>query len=133
VYDFCKILHDVKTIAVVGISHNPNRTSRDIAAFLQMKNYRVVGVNPATPEIEGMEVFKSLKDIPFKIDLVNVFRKSKDIAELIPDVIDINPDYLWLQLGIRNDEAVKPVLEIGIKCVQDYCIKVEYLNCFGWE
>jgi len=133
VHGFCKILHHVKTIAVVGISHNPYRTSRDIATFLQSKNYRVVGVNPATPEIEGMEVFKSLKDIPFKIDLVNVFRKSEDIAELIPDVLEINPDYLWLQLGIRNDEAVKPVLEKGIECVQNYCIKVEYLNCFGWK
>lgn len=131
--DFCKILRDVKTIAVVGVSHNSNRTSRDIASFLQSKNYRVVGVNPATPAIEGMKVFPNLEAIPFKIDMVNVFRKSEDIEELIPSVLAIKPDYLWLQLGIRNDDAVNPVLEKGIKCIQDYCIKVEYLNCFGWN
>ncbi len=129
--DFCKILKEVKTIAVVGISHNPYRTSRDIAAFLQSKNYRVVGVNPATPDIEGMEVYSSLTEIPFDVDLVNVFRKSEDVPELISDIIKIAPKYLWLQLGIKNSKAINIAEENGIYCVQDYCIKVEYWNCFG--
>ena len=131
--NFCKILKDVKTIAVVGISHNPNRTSRDIAAFLQSKNYKVVGVNPATPEIEGMEVYSSLTKIPYHVELVNVFRRSDNILELIPDVLQIMPKYLWLQLGIRNDEAIHTAIAKGITCIQDCCIKVEYLHCFGWD
>jgi len=127
--DVCKILNETKTIAVVGISSNPSRTSRDIASYLQMNDYKVVGVNPGKPKIEGMEVFASLKDIPFEIDIVDVFRRSEDIPQLIPDVLAVKPKVLWLQLGIRNDEAVQPVIETGITAVQDTCIKIAHMYC----
>jgi len=128
---FCEILSEVKTIAVVGISRDEYKTSRRIAAFLQSKNYKVVGVNPAASNIEGMEVYPSLTDIPYSIDLINVFRRSEDIPELIPAIVEVKPKYLWLQLGIRNDEAILPAKESGIICIQDYCIKIEYFNCSG--
>ena len=128
--DICKILEESKTIAVVGISSNPNRTSRMIADFLIRKGYNVVGVNPGKPKIEGIEVFANLKDIPFEIDIIDVFRKPEDIPQIIPDVLAVNPKVLWLQLGIRNDDAVKPVVEKGIKTVQDRCIKIEHGMCF---
>ena len=128
--DICNILEESKTIAVVGISSNPNRTSRMIADFLIGNGYTVVGVNPGKPKIEGIEVFANLKDIPFEIDIVDVFRKPEDIPQIIPDVLAVNPKVLWLQLGIRNDEAVEPIVEKGIKTVQDRCIKIEHGMCF---
>lgn len=128
--DICNILEESKTIAVVGISSNPNRTSRMIADFLIGNGYTVVGVNPGKPKIEGIEVFANLKDIPFEIDIVDVFRKPEDIPQIIPDVLAVNPKVLWLQLGIRNNEAVEPVVEKGIKTVQDRCIKIEHGMCF---
>lgn len=128
--DVCQILDETKNIVVVGISSNPSRTSRMIADFLIRNGYNVVGVNPGKPKIEGIDVYTSLKDIPFKIDIVNVFRKSEDIQQLIPDVLAVNPKVLWLQLGIRNDEAVAPVIEKGIVTIQDKCIKIEHGICF---
>lgn len=125
----CDILKEIKKIAVVGISKDAEKTSRIVAKFLQDKGYEVVGVNPATPTIEGMEVYPSLKDIPFEVDLVDVFMRAERIPQIIPDVISINPKYLWLQLGIRNDEAVKPAIEANIHTVQDKCLKIEYNNC----
>lgn len=127
--DICKILADSKTIAVVGISSNPTRTSRMIANYLQIAGYNVVGVNPGKPKIDGIDVYAKLTDIPFEIDIVDVFRKPKDIPQIIPDVLASNPKVLWLQLGISNDEAVQPCIEKGITTIQDKCIKIEHSIC----
>ena len=120
------ILSNAKTIAVVGISHNADRTSRVIAEFLVKAGYEVVGVNPAISKAGNITVYKTLNDIPFEIDIVNVFRRSETISEIIPDVINKKPKVLWLQEGIRNDEAVKPAKEAGIEVIQDSCIAVFY-------
>ena len=127
--DVCKILKESKTIAVVGISSNPTRISRMIANYLQNAGYYVVGVNPGKPIINGMDVYAKLTDIPFEIDIVDVFRKPEDIPQLIPDVLASNPEVLWLQLGISNDEAVQPCIEKGITTIQNMCIKIEHSMC----
>jgi predicted CoA-binding protein len=127
--EICEILESAKTIAVIGVSSNPNRTSRMIASYLKNANYKVVGVNPGKPKIEGMEVYAKLTDIPFEIDIVDVFRKPEDIPQIIDDVLAVNPKVLWLQLGIRNDEAVKPCIDKGIITIQDKCIKIEHNMC----
>ncbi len=128
--DYCKILKETKTIAVVGISRNPYKTSHSIAQFLRRVGYTVYGVNPNMDrEIEGIKVYKSLRDIDGKIDIVNVFRRSEDIPEIIDDVLAVNPKVLWLQLGIQNDVAVKPVKEKGIITIQNTCIMVAYNSC----
>jgi hypothetical protein len=121
-----EILKESKTIAVVGISNKPERDSGRIALFLKNKGYNVVGVHPFQKDFEGIKVYRNLKEIEFPIDIVDVFRNSASIPQLIPDVLDIKPKVLWLQLGIRNDEAVKPVLDAGIEVVQDKCIAMEY-------
>lgn len=126
----CEILKEAKTIAVVGISSNPDRTSRRIAEFLLDKGYTVVGVNPAIVQAGDIKVYPSLAEIPFDIDIVDVFRKPEDINHIIPDLLVKNPKVLWLQLGIRNDEAVSPAVRAGIITIQDKCIKIEYNNCF---
>ncbi len=130
--DYCDILKNAGTIAVVGISTNPNKTSRNIARYLVSQGYKVVGVNPNcnSEELDGIQMFKSLKDVPVKIDIVNVFRRSEDIPDIIGGVLEVNPGVLWLQLGIKNDEAVKPVSDAGIKVVQDECIYVQHSHCF---
>jgi predicted CoA-binding protein len=128
----CELLKKSKTIAVVGISRNPNRISRGIADYLVQNGYHVVGVNPNIyfNDADGIVVYNSLSEIPHKIDIVNVFRKSEDIPTIIADVIAVMPKSLWLQLGIRNDDAVSIVAEKGIQVVQDNCIKVCHSFCF---
>ncbi|MFA7229432.1 MAG: CoA-binding protein [Melioribacteraceae bacterium] len=125
----CKLLSETETIAVVGLSDNPDRTSRQIAEFLLSKGYKVVGVNPLINKSGEIMVFPDLTSIPFKIDIVDVFRRSETIPDLIEEVIQKNPKALWLQQGIRNDEAVKPVQSEGIFTIQDKCIAVYYNLC----
>jgi predicted CoA-binding protein len=124
----CEILKKYKTIAVVG--YKPGKISGDIAHLLSENGYDVVGVNPVFKGESPIKVYSSLKEIPHKIDIVDVFRRSEFIPDLIPDVLEIKPKVLWLQLGIRNDEAVLPALENGIAVIQDTCIKVEFFRCF---
>ncbi len=127
----CEILETSKTIAVVGISSNPMRTSRDIAEYLRRNGYDVVGVNPNKKfnDANGIKVYNSLLEIPYKIDIVNVFRRSEDIPYIIPDVLKIKPNVLWLQLGIQNDKAVEDVIKQGIETIQNTCIKVAHSFC----
>jgi predicted CoA-binding protein len=125
----CKLLSEAETIAVVGLSDNPGRTSRQIAEFLVAKGYKVVGVNPLIKKSGEIPVYPDLASIPFDIDIVDVFRRSENIPELINDVLVKNPKALWLQQGIRNDDAVRPVIEKGIFTIQDKCIAVYYNLC----
>lgn len=127
--NICKLLKNSKRIAVIGLSRNPDKISRIIAEFLIDKGYEVYGVNPNFSEADKIKVFPKLTDIPYDIDIVNVFRKSDDIPEIIPEVLEKNPKSLWLQQGIRNDIAVKPVVEKGILTIQDKCIMVYYNFC----
>ncbi len=130
--DFCKLLKEAEVIAVVGFSGDSSKTSRRIAEYLNASGYKVYGVNPNLKpgEISGICVLKNLKDIPEKVDIVDVFRKSEAISEIVPDVLEINPKILWLQQGIRNDKAVKPAIEKGIITIQDRCIFVQHKSCF---
>ena len=129
VKNICQLLSESKRIAIVGISKNPAKTSRNIAEYLKRNRYEVVGVNPTASEIEGFEVFQTIEDIPGEIDIINVFRRSEDIPEIIEGVLLKNPKALWLQLGIQNDEAVAPAIDAGIFTVQNKCIFVEHGNC----
>lgn len=125
----CEIFKEIKSIAVVGISDKIDRDSGRIASFLKEKGFDVVGVHPTLNEVFNIKVYKSLKDIPLKIDLVNVFLSSDKIPFIVNDIKEIKPKYLWLQLGIRNDEAVKQLIKDGIYVIQNACIAVVYRNC----
>ena len=132
-YNTCELLKKSKNIAIVGISQNSARISRVIADYLLRKGYNIFGVNPNTSFIDagGITIYNSLKEIPLEIDIVDVFRKSEDIPSIVEDVISINPKAVWLQLGIRNDEAAKKIEDKGIKVIQDTCIKVYHSMCFN--
>lgn len=131
--EVCEILKSSKNIAVVGLSDNPTRTSFEIAHMLLRNGFNVVGVNPLINKSGEIEVYPNLTSVPFKIDIVNVFRRSEYIPEIIDDVIKVKPKALWLQQGIRNDEAVKPVVENGIIAFQDMCIAVYFNLCKAYQ
>ncbi len=124
-------LRTAKTIAVLGFSKNPYKTSREIASFLKNKGFQVIGINPTIydDEIDGIKIYKSLRDFKEEIDIINVFRRSEDIPAIIDDVIYSNPKILWLQQGIRNDSAVQIVKSKGIIVYQDMCIAVYCSLC----
>ena len=125
----CEILKEAKTIAVIGISNKPGRDSGRIALFLKDRGYNVMGVNPVQKDFEGIKIYQKLTDIEQDIDIVDVFRNSNSIPDLILDVLIKKPKVLWLQLGIKNDEAVKPAEEEGIQIIKDKCIAIEYNFC----
>ncbi len=126
----CEILKNAGSIAVVGFSSDPNKTSREIADFLVDNGFNVVGVNPNFEGETDMPVYSSLMDVPFEIDIANVFMRSENIDLINKDVLNKKPKVLWLQLGIRNDEAVVPAEKTGITIVQDECIKINHYHCF---
>ena len=125
----CSLLSESRTIAVVGLSDNPDRTSRQIAEFMSAKGYKIVGVNPLINKSGGIDVYPDLASVPFEIDIVDVFRRSETIPDIIDAVLKCRPKALWLQQGVRNDAAVKPVEEKGIQVIQDKCIAVYYNLC----
>lgn len=127
--NICDLLKASKHICVVGISDKPGRDSGRIALMLKYEGYHVTGVHPVIREFAGIKVYPSLHDVPGDIDIVDVFMNAKRIPEIIDDVLAVKPKALWLQLGIRNDEAVAPVQEAGIITIQDHCIAIEYRFC----
>lgn len=119
-----QILVDTKTIAMVGASANPEKTSHGIMKKLQSVGYRVIPVNPSETEILGEKCYASLTDIPEKIDLVNVFRKAETTAPIAHEAVKIKAKCLWLQLGIINDETAIIAKQGGLTVVMDSCIAV---------
>lgn len=129
--DICEILKYSKTIAVVGISSKIGRISRTVAEYLSGNNYTVYGINPnkSFTEMNGIPVFNNLSEVPGKIDIVDVFRKSEDIPTILEDVIAVKPKILWMQLGIEHESAAEILKRNGIQVIQNRCIKIEHGNC----
>ena len=122
-------LKKAKTIAVVGISDKTDRSSYLIAQGLQKNGYRVIPVNPrlAGTELLGEKVFSSIKDIPFHIDIVDIFRRSEFLADVARDFIETDADVFWAQLGLQSQEAEQILRTAGkSKIVMNRCIKIEY-------
>jgi uncharacterized protein len=120
------ILKESKIIAVVGLSANGSKPSYDVARYLIAHGYRVVPVNPAYDEVLGETSYKSLLDIPFDVDIVDVFRKTEDIPPVVDDAIEKKAKTVWLQLGLVHDEAAEKAQKAGLKVVQDRCMKIEH-------
>ena len=126
------ILRDVKTIAMVGASAKWNRPSFFAMKYLQDKGYRVIPVNPgqAGKEILGEKVYASLAEIPEKIDMVDIFRNSEAAAPVVEEAIALKEDkgieVVWMQLGVRNDDAAERAEAAGLKTVMNRCPKIEY-------
>jgi O-acetylhomoserine (thiol)-lyase len=122
------ILATVRTIAMVGVSSNWNRPSYFVMKYLQGKGYRVIPVNPglAGQELLGERVYASLRDIPDRVDMVDVFRNSNAVGPVMDDAIAIGAGVVWMQLGVRNDEAAAKGEAAGIEVIMDRCPKIEF-------
>jgi predicted CoA-binding protein len=123
-----EILENTKTIAVVGISDKPDRASYGVSAQMQRRGYKVVPVNPALQQVLGETCYPSLREIPFPVDLVNVFRASEFVPAIVEDAIAIGAKYLWLQEGVTHPEAAAHAEASGIRSVADLCLYKEHLR-----
>jgi uncharacterized protein len=117
-----QLLTDATTIAVVGASSNPDKASHGIMQKLQKVGYRVIPVNPREAEVLGEKSYPSLIDIPERIDIVDVFRRSEDAPSIADEAITIGAKALWLQAGIANEEAAARATAAGLRVVMDACI-----------
>ena len=134
--DELRTLLDYQTIAVVGCSATPGKAAHEIPAYMQRHGYRVIPVNPYHDEILGETAYDSLADVPEDIDLVNVFRPSSEAGGVVDAAIERaagrgDVKAVWLQLGIRDDDAANRAEEAGLDFVQNKCYKVEHARLVG--
>ncbi len=125
-----EILSKNKTVAVIGMSKNPEKDAYRIPEYLKKKGYRIIPVNPTADEILGEKAYKKVTDIPDQLDIVDVFRPSEDVPNYVDDVISKRPKVFWLQLGIENTTAEEKVASAGIKVVFDRCMMAEHKRLF---
>ena len=126
-----RVLKQTKIIAVVGLSANWWRPSYFAAKYLQEHGYRIVPVNPQYQEILNEKCYPSLRDIPFKVDVVDCFRKSEEIPALADAAVAIGAKVLWMQLGVIHHEAARKAAAAGLEVVMDRCMKIEHGRLFG--
>jgi len=126
-----RILKTNRVIAVVGLSADWFRPSYFAAKYMIEHGYTVIPVNPRYDTILGQKCYKSLRDIPVKVDIVDCFRKTQDIMPIAEDAIAIGAKVLWQQLGVMNTEAAKKAEAGGLEAVVDRCLKIEHGRLFG--
>jgi len=121
-----ELLTNTKTIAVVGLSSNPLRPSFGVSQYMQRKGYRIIPVNPNERTVLGEKAYSSLAEIPYRIDLVDVFRRSEFVPEIVDEVIQLKIPALWLQEGVIHHAAANKARDSGIFVVMDKCILKEH-------
>lgn len=126
-----RILHENKTIAVVGLSAKWHRPSYFAAKYLQDHGYRIIPVNPNYDEILGERCYPGLSDIDEPVDVVDVFQRSEVVMPFAQQAVDIGAKVLWLQLEVVNEEAAQHARTNGLEVVMDRCMKIEYARLFG--
>lgn len=118
-----KILTTSKTIAVVGLSNNPERPSYDVANYLKDHGYRIIPVNPTIKEALGEKAYPSLKEIPERVDVVQIFRRPEDVPAVVDDAIAIGAKVVWMQPGAENEDAAAKAEAAGLKAVVGACMR----------
>ena len=126
-----RILKENRVIAVVGLSAEWHRPSYFAAKYMQEHGYRVIPVNPKYESVLGEKCYKSLREIPERVDIVDVFRKTRDVMPIAEEAIAIGAKVLWQQLGVRNEEAAAKARAAGLETVLDRCVKIEHGRLFG--
>ncbi|MER3428408.1 MAG: CoA-binding protein [Pyrinomonas sp.] len=115
------ILRECRTIAVVGLSSNPWRPSHGVASYMKRNGYRVIPVNPHEREVLGERAYASLRDVPEKIELVDIFRRSEEAGKAVDEAIQIGAKAVWLQEGVIDQAAAERALDAGLLVVMDRC------------
>lgn len=129
--DIRRLLEQARVIAVVGHSDNPQRTSYRIAVYLREVGYRVHAVNPTIQEVDGQPVYPSLAEVPEPIDIVDVFRRSEFLDEVMDQAIAVGAKAVWAQLGVFDEAAGRKAEAAGLEVVMDRCIMVDHRNLLG--
>lgn len=124
--EIAELLKKSKTIAVVGLSSSPLRPSHGVSAYMQSQGYRIIPVNPAIKGALGEKAVASLADVPGKIDIVDVFRRSEFVPEIVDEAIRLKVPAIWLQEGVIHEEAAEKARKAGIMVVMDKCILKEH-------
>lgn len=122
------LLQSARSIAVVGHSEKPHRTSYAIAQYLRAAGYKVYPVNPTVTEIDGERCYASLAELPETPDIVNVFRRSEHLAEVIAEAIACGVRSIWTQLDVVDPQAQQQAIDAGLDVVSNRCIKVEHVR-----
>lgn len=125
------LLERSKTIAVVGLSDDPMRPSHDVSAYMQAQGYKIIPVNPAIRAALGEKSYFSLLDVRGPVDIVNIFRRSEFVAEVVDQAIQIKAPAIWMQEGVIDHVAAKKARKAGIIVVMDLCILKEHRARFG--
>jgi|SRR5689334_982347 predicted CoA-binding protein len=125
-----ELLRHTKTIAVVGLSDSPLRPSHGVAAYMQIQGYRILPVNPNIEISLGEKAYPSLLDVKEKIDLVNIFRRSEFVSDLVDQAIQLKVPAIWMQEDVVDEEAAQRARKAGLFVVMDRCILQEHRNRF---
>jgi len=128
--EIAEILKDYRVVAVVGLSAEPERPSYRVAQYLKEHGYRIIPVNPGCEEILGEKCYPSLEDIPFPVEVVDIFRKVEAIPAIVEEAIRLKAKAVWMQLGLVEPASAQKARNAGLKVVMDHCLKVEHARLF---
>jgi len=120
------MLDDLETWAVVGLSNNPSRTAYSIAQLLQARGKRIVPIHPDAPTVLGEQGYATLADVPFPIDVVDVFRRSEDAGPFADQAVEVGAKAVWFQLGVIDEAAFERTIAAGVPMVMDTCPAIEW-------
>jgi len=120
------ILKRVKKIAIVGLSPKKNRDSNSVARYLMEQGYDIIPVNPGQKQILGQTCYKNLKEIPFAVDMANLFLNPKRVAQVVDQAIEKEIPVIWMQLGVVHNQAAQKARAAGLKVVMNKCVKIEH-------
>jgi len=124
--EITEILQNYRVVAVVGLSNDPDRPSYRVARYLQEHGYRIVPVNPGCQEILGERCYATLKDIPFPVEVVDIFRKVEAIPEIVDEAIALGAKVVWMQQGLEEPYSACRAQQAGLRVVMDRCMKIEH-------
>ena len=126
-----RVVHNARTIAIVGLSANQLRASNFVGFYLKRHGYRVIPVNPRESEILGEVSYPSLADVPVPVDIVNVFRTPDAVPEIAREAVAIHAGALWCQFGVISEEGARIAEQAGLTVVMDRCLKIEHARYAG--
>jgi uncharacterized protein len=126
-----ELLKTAKTIAVVGLSNNPMRAAYGVSAYMQSQGYRIIPVNPEADVVLGEKVYKSLSEVPDKIDIVDIFRRSEFVGPIVDEAIQKGAKAVWMQETVVDEEAAQKARDKGMFVVMDRCILKEHRKRSG--
>jgi predicted CoA-binding protein len=124
--EITSILDNHRVVAVVGLSADPGRPSHQVAHYLQVQGYRIVPVNPGCQEILGEKCYATLRDIPFPVEVVDIFRKVDAIPAIVDEAIAVGAKVVWMQQGLEDPASAHKARQAGLSVVMDRCMKIEH-------